>query len=85
MDLVLLDTDSDALLSKLVDTLSLSQEHDLQLCSVRVVVDILCELLVDHVSLGWDVDCNAGLEVDNVAFEGLDFFLGVFQTCEQVK
>lgn len=80
MDFVLLDTDSDALLAEFVDTLSLSQEHDLQLCSVRVVVNILCELLVDRVSLGGDVDCDAGLEVDDVALEGLDFILGVFQT-----
>jgi len=85
LDFVLLDTDSDALLAELVDALSLSQEHDLQLCSVRVVVDILCELPVDRVSLGWDVDCDAGLEVDDVALEGLDFVLGVFQTLEQVK
>ena len=47
LDLVLDTLDGNALCAKLVDTLRLTHEHDLELLPVRVVVDVLRELLVD--------------------------------------
>ena len=67
LDLSALNLDHDATRSKLVDALGLAHEHDLQLLTVGVVVDVLCKFSVDRVLLDWDVDGDAGLEVDDVS------------------
>ena len=84
-DLVFLNFDADATGAKLVDALRLSQKHDLEFLSVRVVIDVLGKLHVDNVALDWDVDGNPGLEVDNVAFESLVLRLKVSDTLKQLK
>jgi len=58
VDLVLIDFDNDSLSAELVNALSLAHEQDLQLLAVWVVVDVLCNLLVNSVILNRDVDCN---------------------------
>ena len=47
LDALLLNLDRNSFGSKLINTLSLSHEHDLQLGSLRVVLDELGQLLVD--------------------------------------
>ena len=84
-DLVFLNFDADATGAKLVDALRLSQKHDLEFLSVRVVIDILGKLHVDNVALDRDVDGNPGLEVDNVAFESLVLRLKVSDALKQLK
>ena len=61
--LVLLDSDPHSLRSELIDSLALTHEHDLQLLSLRVVVDELSQALVDGVVLHWDVHCDALLQL----------------------
>ena len=69
---------SNALGTELVDTLLLSHEHDLQLITVRVVVDVLCQLLVDHIALLWDVYSDTCLKIDNVLTKLLTLTLQAF-------
>mmetsp|Transcript_885 Transcript_885/g.1361 ORF Transcript_885/g.1361 Transcript_885/m.1361 type:complete len:201 (+) Transcript_885:250-852(+) len=64
--------DADALAAELVHAVALTHEHDLQLLSVRVVVNILSELLVDRVVLDGNVDRNARLQIDDVLAQRLD-------------
>ena len=75
---------SNALGTELVDTLLLSHEHDLQLITVRVVVDVLCQLLVDHVALLWDVYSDTCLQIDNVLTKLLTLTLQAFNICHIV-
>ena len=71
--------------AKLVDTFRLPHEHDLKLGPLRVVVDELCQLLVNLVFLNWDVDGNPLLQVDHVLLEGLDLPLGILELLEQLQ
>ena len=60
LNVVLFDFDGNALGSELVDALALAHEHDLELSSLWVVVDVLCEPLVDIVLSHGYVNCNLG-------------------------
>jgi len=85
LDLVSLHLDHDASRSEFVDTFRLSEEHDLQLLAVGVVIDVLRQFLVGLVALLWDVDGNSGLEIDDVALEDFDLVFCVLQVFEKVK
>ena len=61
LDLVPGALDEDTLGAELVDALGLAHEHDFQLLAVGVVIDVLCQLLVDLVVLDRDVDGDARL------------------------
>ena len=63
LDLVLLDADAYLLLPKLVHALRLAHEHDLQLLTIWVIIDILCQLVVDGVTLDGDVYGNARFKI----------------------
>ena len=60
LNVVLFDFDGNALGSELVDALALAHEHDLELSSLWVVVDVLCEPLVDIVLSHGYINCNLG-------------------------
>lgn len=81
----MVDADVDLLGSELVDALGLAQEHNLQLGALGVIIDVLGELLVDRVVLDGDVDCNSGLQVDDVGLECVDLMLAVLQLLEQFE
>ena len=66
LNVIFFNLDCNSLRSKLVDTLRLTHEHDLELLAIGVVVDVLRQLLVDDIALHWDVDCDARLEVNDV-------------------
>ena len=66
LDMVLFNLGGDSLGTKSVDTLGLSHEHDLELGSLGVVVDVLSKLPVDRITLDWDVNGNSLLEIDDV-------------------
>ena len=85
MDLVSFNFDHDAFGSKLVDAFRLSHEHDLELLPVGVVINVLCQLFVCRVALGWDIDCDSCFEVDNVSLEGVDLFFTIFKGLEELK
>ena len=55
-DLVLKNLHVDFLCSELVDTVALTHEHDLEFLSVREIVDVLGQLLVDQVIFDWNVN-----------------------------
>lgn len=61
--------------TELVDTIGLTHEHDLELLSIRVVVDVLGETLVNLVVLHGDVDSNTSLQVNDVLLEHINFLL----------
>ena len=71
LNLVFLDAHVDLLGAELVDALCLAHEHQLQLVAIWVVVDELCHLLVDLITLDWHVDGNSCFQVDDVVFESL--------------
>ena len=85
VDLVLVNSDSDSLGSELVDTIGLSHEHDLQLLSVGEVVDVLSKSNINSVSLNWDVDGDAGLQVDDVLLEGVNLELSRLKAFEELN
>ena len=85
LDVVLLDLDSDTLRAELVDTLGLTHEHDLQLLTLGIVVDVFGEFLVDRIFLHWDVNGDSLLQVDDVLLEACNLNLGVFQLLEHLK
>jgi len=92
LDVVLFDLDHNPLGAELVNSLRFTHEHDFEFLAVRVVIDILGELFVCWVVFDGNVDCNAGLQIDDVLVEHvnlalvvLDFELRVFQLLEHVK
>jgi len=85
LDVVLLYFDGDSLRAELVNALGFAHEHDLELGAVGVVVDVLGQLLVDHVFLDGDVDRNSLLEVDDVLLELADLHLGVLELLEELE
>ena len=85
LDLVSFDLDHDSARAKLVDALRLPHEHNLELLAIGVVVDVLSQLLVRGAVLDRDVDCNAGLKVNDVRFECFNFNLSVAQIRQKFK
>ena len=71
--------------SKLVDTLALSHEHDLELCSLWVVVDELCQLLVDLVLFHRNVHSDTLLKVNNILLESFNLTLRILQLLQQFQ
>jgi len=67
----------DSLAAELVDTLTLTHEHDLQLLAVGVVVDVLSNALVDLVVLDWNVHSNTRFQVNDVVTQDIDLGLQV--------
>ena len=55
---VVVDTHIDLFGSELVDTLRLPHEHDLELGSFWVVIDVFGQLAIDRVVLHWNVYSN---------------------------
>jgi len=72
INLFLVDTNVHSLGSELVDTLGFSNEEDLQLLSVGVVVNVLGNTLVNHIILGRDVHGDSRLKINDVVLEALD-------------
>ena len=85
VNLVLLNSNPDSLRSKLIDTLALTHEHDLQLLSLRVVVDELSQTFVNRVILHRNVHCNALLKLDDVVLKSLIFTLCVLEVSQELK
>ena len=65
-DLVFVNSDMNFLGSENVNTLIFSHKPNLELFSVRIVVDVFCKLSVDIVSLDWNIYCNSFFEVDDI-------------------
>ena len=84
-DLAALDLDTDALGAKLIDTIGLTHEHDLELVAIGIVVDVLSKLGVDGVRLDGDVDGDASLEVDDVGLESLNLDFQDLHLFEQLQ
>lgn len=85
VDLVLVDAHVDLLGAELVNALGLTHEHDLEFGALWVVIYVLSKLLVDRVVLDGNVDCYAGLEVDDVGAQGVDLTFCFLQLLEQFK
>ena len=69
----------------MVDAFLLAHEHDLQLLTVWVVVDILGKFLVNGVPFNGNVDRNSRLEVNNVLSQSFNFLLVVLQLLQHVN
>ena len=85
LDVVLLNLNHDLSGAELVDTLGLSHEHDLQLASFGVVVDVLGEALVDGIFLDGNVDSDSLLEINDVLLERFNLDLGILQLLEELE
>jgi len=77
LDLVTDTAHPNALSAELVHTFRLAHEHNLELLSVRVVVDVFSQLLVDHVILDGDVHSDARLQIDDVLAELFGLLVGL--------
>ena len=78
LDIVLFYLHGDPLRSELIDSLRLAHEHDLELLTVWVVVDVLCEFLINRVTFHWDIDGNARFQIDDVLMKRVDLVLVIF-------
>ena len=67
LDLVSFDLDHDTLRAELVDALGFAHEHDLELLTIWVVVNVLCQLFISSVTLSRNVDSDPRLEIDDVS------------------
>jgi len=76
------DLHHDLSLSKLVNPVRLTHEHDLELVPVREVVYVLSQLPVHNVAFHGDVHGNAGFQVDDVRLQRFDLDLGRLQLLE---
>lgn len=79
VDSVFVNSDIDSLSSELVNAFTLSHEHDFELVSLGIVVDVLCQLFVDQVISHGDVDRYSLLQFDDVLLEHFDLSLSILQ------
>ena len=84
LDIVVFDFNCYSLGTKLIDTLWLSHEHDLELGSLWVIVDELSQLLVNRVFLNWNINSNSLFQVNNVLFKGLNFRFCILQLLQKL-
>jgi hypothetical protein len=84
LNLVLDDFHLNTLGSELVDTGAFAHEHDLELGSVRVVVDVLSDLHVNGIVTDGHVDCETGLKLDDVGLEMSNLLFVNSELLEQV-
>ena len=59
VNFILVNSNIDSLSAELIDAFRLAHEHNLELCPLRVVVNILGKFAVNSIFLNRDVDCNA--------------------------
>ena len=85
VNLVLVHSDSYSLGTELIDTFALSKEHNLELLSVGVVIDELCQPLVNDVVLGRDVHCDPLLKLNDVVLQGFNLDLSILQLPEEFQ
>lgn len=85
LNVILLNLDHDLLGAELVDTLRLSHEHDLELASFGVVVDVLGEASVDGILLDGNVDSDSLLEVNDVLLKRFNFDLSILKLLEKFE
>ena len=85
VDLILHDSNGDSTGAKLVDTLALSEEHDLHLLSLWVVVDELSQSHIDLIISEWYVDAHPLSQFDYVLLQLVDFFIGLFKLLEKLQ
>ena len=74
-DIVLLNFNSNSLGSELIDTLSLTHEHDLEFGPLWIVIDELGELLINLVVSDWNINSNSLLQVNDVLLQSLNLNL----------
>jgi hypothetical protein len=69
----------DSFSSEIVNTVTLSHKHDLQLLSIREVVDVFCELPVNLIVFHRNINCNTSLQVNNILFESSNLVMRTFK------
>jgi hypothetical protein len=62
----------------LINSLALSHEHNLQFCSFWIVVYEFSQSFVNVVLFNRNIDSNALLQIDDVAFQSFDFIFSIF-------
>ena len=80
-DLVFHTLYHDSLSTELIDSLRFTHEHNFEFLAVWVVVDVLGQLFVNRVVLDWDVDCDAGFQVNDVLAQLLNFLIRLVKFC----
>ena len=92
LDIVLLNFDWYPFSSELIDSLGLTHKHYLELLTVRVIVDILGQLLVNWIVLDWNIYGNSRFQIDDVLLQSLDLGVtildlkfGIFQLFEHLE
>jgi hypothetical protein len=79
INLVLVYSNMNFLGAKLIDSVTLTHEHDLELLSVGEVVNVFGQLAVHDVTLQRNVHGNSSLQVDDVLFQSGNLLQGSFQ------
>jgi hypothetical protein len=74
VNFVFIDLNSYTFASKLINSFTFTHEHNFQLLTIWVVVDILCNSFINWIILHWYVYCNSWLEVNNIVSQSIDLF-----------
>jgi hypothetical protein len=79
INLVLVYSNMNFLGAKLIDSVTLTHEHDLELLSVGEVVNVFGQLAVHDIALQRNVHGNSSLQVDDILFQSGNLLQGSFQ------
>jgi len=85
VDAIFVNLDIDFLAAKFIDTLTLTHEHDLELLTVGVVVDVFGQAAVNLIILHRDVNSNTRFQVNDVLLERFDFDFTLLEGVEQLE
>ena len=66
------NSDFDSLRSELIDTLRLTDEHNLELVSIGIVVDKVSQSTVNSIVFDWDVYSDFGFQIHAIDLKSLD-------------
>lgn len=83
LDAILLHFYHNSLSSKLIDTLCLSHEHNLEFLSLWIVIDELSKSLVDLVISNWNVNSDSLLQVNNILLQSFNLDFRIFQLLQK--
>ena len=80
LDLVSLNFDHNAFGAEFVNSFRLAHEHNFELLTIWIVVDILSQFFINLISFCRDVDCNPSFKINDICFESIYLLLTFFKS-----
>ena len=73
LNFILFNAYCDFFRAKVVDSSTLSHEHDLKLIPIRIIVDKFGNFVIDGIILARNVNGNPSLQIDDVVLKCITF------------